>query len=201
MAIRVSQLESGMRVVTDTMPGLKSAALGVWVDVGARHETAATMGISHLLEHMAFKGTKTRTAKEIAEQIEAVGGYLNAYTGREQTAYFARVLKDDVALAVDILADILLNSTFDAEELAREKGVVIQEIGQAEDTPDDIIFDHLQSVAYPDQPIGRPILGRRSRARGDGRPHWREVLGHRRRAQRRSPASRALRGRRLSQER
>jgi predicted Zn-dependent peptidase len=148
-----------MRVVTDAMPLLKSASLGVWVNVGARFENEPNQGISHLLEHMAFKGTKRRTAKQIAEEIEAVGGYLNAYTGREQTAYYARVLKDNVPLAVDIIADILQHSTFDKEELAREKGVVVQEIGQAEDTPDDIIFDHLQSVAYPDQPLGRAILG------------------------------------------
>jgi predicted Zn-dependent peptidase len=148
-----------MRVVTDAMPRLKSASLGVWVDVGARFETEPNQGISHLLEHMAFKGTKRRTAKQIAEEIEAVGGYLNAYTGREQTAYYARVLKDNVPLAVDILADILQNSTFENDELVREKGVVVQEIGQAEDTPDDIIFDHLQAVAYPDQPLGRAILG------------------------------------------
>ena len=159
MAVRTTTLKNGFRVVTDAMPRLKSAALGVWVEVGARHETKPLQGISHLLEHMAFKGTRRRTAKQIAEEIEAVGGYLNAYTGREQTAYYARVLKDDVPLAVDIIADILLNSVFDKDELAREKGVVIQEIGQAEDTPDDIIFDHLQAVAYPDQPLGRAILG------------------------------------------
>lgn len=159
MAVKSTTLKSGLRVVTDAMPHLKSAALGVWVDVGARHETQSEQGISHLLEHMAFKGTKRRTAKQIAEQIENVGGYLNAYTGREQTAYYARVLKDDVPLAVDIVSDILQHSTFDKSELGREKGVVIQEIGQAEDTPDDIIFDHLQSVAYPDQPLGRAILG------------------------------------------
>ena len=112
-----------------------------------------------MLEHMAFKGTTRRTARQIAEEIERVGGYINAYTAREQTAYYARVLKNDVPLAVDILADILQDSVFDADELAREQGVVIQEIGQAEDTPDDIIFDHLQTTAFPDQPLGRPILG------------------------------------------
>ena len=117
------------------------------------------MGVSHMLEHMAFKGTRRRSAREIAEEIEAVGGFLNAYTSREQTAFHARMLKADVPLALDILADILTEPTFDPVELDRERQVVLQEIGQARDTPDDIIFDYLQSVAYPDQPMGWPILG------------------------------------------
>ena len=155
----VSKLENGLTIITDPMPHLESAAVGVWVGAGARNETQGTNGIAHMLEHMAFKGTTRRNARAIAEEIECVGGFINAYTGREQTAYYARVLKDDVPLAVDILADILQDSIFDDEELSREKGVVIQEIGQAEDTPDDIIFDHLQTQAFPDQPLGRPILG------------------------------------------
>jgi predicted Zn-dependent peptidase len=155
----ITKLPNGLTVITDPMAHLETAAVGIWVDAGARNETEATNGIAHMLEHMAFKGTKRRSARAIAEEIERVGGFINAYTGREQTAYYARVLKDDVALAVDILADILQDSVFDNEELAREKGVVIQEIGQAEDTPDDIIFDHLQSQAFPEQPLGRPILG------------------------------------------
>ena len=159
MNVEISKLSSGLTVVTDPMPQLESAAIGVWVDCGARHETAPVMGVSHMLEHMAFKGTERRSARAIAEEIEAVGGYLNAYTSREQTAYHARVLKADVPLAVDLLADILTNSTFDPGELERERQVVLQEIGQANDTPDDIVFDHLQSAAYPNQPMGWPILG------------------------------------------
>lgn len=155
----ITKLDNGLTVITDPMPHIETAAVGVWVDAGARNETKSTNGIAHMLEHMAFKGTTKRSARGIAEEIERVGGFINAYTAREQTAYYARVLKDDVALAVDILADILQDSVFDNEELTREKGVVIQEIGQAEDTPDDIIFDHLQSEAFPDQPLGRPILG------------------------------------------
>lgn len=166
MSIKITTLDNGLRVVSDAMPRLKSASVGVWVDVGARHETASAHGISHMLEHMAFKGTARRSARHIAEEIEAVGGYLNAYTSREQTVFYARVLKGDIPLAVDILADILQNSVFDAEELAREQHVVIQEIGQAEDTPDDIIFDHLQEVAFPDQPLGRAILGTPQTVRG-----------------------------------
>ncbi len=159
MGVEITTLDNGLRVVSDAMPGLHTASVGVWVDAGARYETVDENGISHLLEHMAFKGTERRSARTIAEEIEAVGGHLNAYTSREQTAYYARVLSPDVPLAVDILADILQHSTFAEDELSRERQVVIQEIGQAEDTPDDIIYDLLQAVAYPEQPLGRPILG------------------------------------------
>ena len=159
MTPKITKLANGLTVITDPMPHLETASLGVWVDAGARNETEATNGIAHMLEHMAFKGTRRRSARGIAEEIERVGGFINAYTGREQTAYYIRMLKDDVPLGVDILADILQDSVFDDEELAREKGVVIQEIGQTQDTPDDLIFDHLQATAYPDQSLGRPILG------------------------------------------
>jgi predicted Zn-dependent peptidase len=141
------------------MANLESAALGVWVGTGSRDELPAEMGISHMLEHMAFKGTTSRSARQIAEEIEAAGGYLNAYTSREQTAFHARILKNDVTLALDIIADILVNPTYEASELERERQVVLQELGQARDTPDDIIFDHLQNVIYQNQPLGWPILG------------------------------------------
>lgn len=166
MDLKVSTLENGMRIISDPMPHLETAAVGVWVDTGARHETPAENGISHVLEHMAFKGTETRSALDIAESIEAVGGHLNAYTSRDQTAYFARVLKNDVPLATDLLSDILQNSTFDPEELTREKEVIVQEIGQTNDTPDDIIFDHLQETAFPEQSFGRSILGTSELVRG-----------------------------------
>lgn len=159
MNVEITRLPNGLTVATDPMPQLESASLGVWVNCGARHESEARMGISHMLEHMAFKGTERRTARGIAEEIEAVGGALNAYTSREQTAFHARVLQADVPLAVDILADILTHPTFDAAELERERQVVLQEIGQARDTPDDIIFDDLQAAVYPGQPMGWPILG------------------------------------------
>ncbi len=159
MTIEISKLSNGLTVITDPMANLESAALGVWVSTGSRNELPPEMGLSHMLEHMAFKGTATRSARQIAEEIEAVGGYLNAYTSREQTAFHARVLKNDVALALDLVADILVNSTFVAEELERERQVVLQELGQARDTPDDIIFDHLQNVIYKDQPLGWAILG------------------------------------------
>ena len=159
MTIEISSLSNGLTVVSDPMANLESAALGVWVSTGSRNEMPSEMGLSHMLEHMAFKGTKSRSARQIAEEIEAVGGYLNAYTSREQTAFHARILKNDVALALDIVADILANPIFAAEELERERQVVLQELGQARDTPDDIVFDHLQSVIYQGQPLGWPILG------------------------------------------
>lgn len=159
MSVTVTTLANGLRVVTDTMPHVESAALGVWIGSGTRSEAAERNGVAHFLEHMLFKGTPRRSARAIAEEIEAVGGSMNAYTGRETTAFHASVLKDDVPLAVDVIADILQHSLFDETELARERTVVLQEIGQAQDTPDDIIFDHFQAVAYPGQALGRPVLG------------------------------------------
>jgi predicted Zn-dependent peptidase len=159
MSLEITRLPSGLTVVTDAMTHLQSASLGVWVGAGCRDEHVDEQGISHLLEHMAFKGTKSRTARQIAEEIEAVGGDLNAATSVESTAYYARVLRADVPLALEVLADILTNPTFEPEELAREKNVIVQEIGAVEDTPDDLIFEYLQGITFPDQPIGRSILG------------------------------------------
>src|SRR5215471_19139726 len=144
MTTQLSTLTNGLRVATDRIETVDTVSLGIWVDVGTRHEPAEINGVAHLLEHMAFKGTDRRSALAIAEEIEAVGGHLNAYTSREHTAYYAKVLKEDVPLAVDILSDILQHSVFDATELDRERAVVLQEIGQAIDTPDDIIFDFFQ---------------------------------------------------------
>ncbi|MEO1066245.1 MAG: pitrilysin family protein [Pseudomonadota bacterium] len=159
MDVQTTRLPNGLTVVTDRMAHLKSAALGVWVNAGSRSETVSQHGLAHLLEHMAFKGTKTRSALQIAEEIEAVGGELNAATSIESTAYYARVLSENVPLAVDILSDILQNATIDAEELGKEQHVILQEIGAAHDTPEDLVFDRFQETAYPDQAIGRPILG------------------------------------------
>ena len=159
MTIQLHTLSNGFRIVTEDMPGLKSASIGIWVQAGGRHDRVDQSGIAHFLEHMAFKGTKTRSALQIAETIEDVGGYINAYTSREMTAYYARVLEDDVALGLDVISDILLNPVFDPAEIEVERGVILQEIGQALDTPDDIIFDWLHEVAYPDQALGRTILG------------------------------------------
>src|SRR6185312_15286554 len=160
MTVRLSTLPNGLRVATDRIETVDTVSLGLWVDVGTRHEAPEINGAAHFLEHMAFKGTERRSARAIAEEIEAVGGHLNAYTSRESTAYYAKVLKEDLPLALDILADILQHSAFEPEELERERTVILQEIGQANDTPDDIIFDLFQERAFPDQAMGRPVLGR-----------------------------------------
>lgn len=152
-------MKNGLRIVTDYIGHVETVSLGAWIGIGARHEEKEINGISHVLEHMAFKGTKKRSALEISMAIENVGGYLNAYTSRESTAYYARVLKDDAPIAVDIIADILQNSLFAPEELEKEKQVILQEIGQTLDTPDDVVFDYFQDVCFPNQPIGRSILG------------------------------------------
>ncbi len=159
------------------MPGLASASVGVWVGAGARHEAPEQNGIAHFLEHMAFKGTDRRSALQIAEAIEDVGGYINAYTSREVTAYYARVLENDVPLAMDVISDILLNPTFDQAEIETERGVILQEIGQALDTPDDVIFDWLQERAYPEQPLGRTILGPSERVSAFGREDLSRFIG------------------------
>ncbi len=169
MTVELHTLSNGFRIVTEQMPGLQSASIGVWVNAGCRHERIEQNGIAHFLEHMAFKGTERRTPLQIAEEIEDVGGYINAYTSREMTAYYARVLANDVPLALDVIADILLNPVFDEAEIEVERGVILQEIGQALDTPDDIVFDWLQEVAYPEQPLGRTILGPSERVRSFSR--------------------------------
>jgi predicted Zn-dependent peptidase len=159
MGVELTKLPSGLTVVTDSMPHLQSASLGVWVGAGSRDEQPDEHGISHLLEHMAFKGTTKRNARQIAETIEAVGGDLNAATSVETTAYYARVLKLDVHLAIDVLSDILADPSFDQSELKREQNVIVQEIGATEDAPDDLVFERLNETAFPDQPVGRSILG------------------------------------------
>ncbi len=158
-AIQLTRLPSGLTVVTERMERVETVSFGAYVATGSRNERTEENGVSHFLEHMAFKGTERRTAAQIAEEIEAVGGHINAYTAREQTAYYVKVLKEDTALAADIIGDILTHSTFEPEELERERGVILQEIGQANDTPDDIIFDHFQEAAFPSQPLGRSVLG------------------------------------------
>ncbi len=175
MSIEVTELISGLRVVSDVMDTVESVSLGAWVEVGTRDEDARINGMSHLLEHLAFKGTERRDAKEIAEEIEAVGGQLNAYTAREHTAYYAKILKQDLELAVDIIADILQHSVMDGDELAREQDVIVQEINQSHDTPDDVVFDLFQETAFPGQALGRPVLGSAALIRDMGRD---AVLGY-----------------------
>lgn len=159
MSTNITTLANGLRVATHAMDHLETVSLGLWVGAGARHERPEQHGISHLLEHMAFKGTASRTAKAIAEEIEQVGGELNAATGLDSTAYYARILKGDEGVALEILADILLNSSFAEAELEKEREVIQQEIAAANDSPDDLAFDLLHAAAFPDQPLGRNILG------------------------------------------
>ena len=159
MSVQVSRLANGLRVATHTMPHLGTVALGLWVASGARHEATREHGISHLLEHMAFKGTARRSALQIAEEIEQVGGELNAATSLDTTYYYARVMKDDVEVAIDILADIIQSPRYSQEELERERDVILQEIASCNDSPDDIVYDLIQDAAFTGQPIGRPILG------------------------------------------
>ncbi len=177
MSLNQHRLSNGFRIVTEHMPGLASASIGIWVTAGGRHETPAQNGIAHFLEHMAFKGTNKRTSLQIAEAIEDVGGYINAYTSREVTAYYVRVLENDVALGLDVIADILRNPILDPNEIEVERGVILQEIGQALDTPDDVIFDWLQEKAYPDQPIGRTILGPAERVQNFSRDDLQSFIG------------------------
>ena len=157
--VRITTLPSGLTVVTERMERVETVSLGAYVGTGTRYEQAEENGVSHFLEHMAFKGTERRSAAAIAEAIEDVGGHINAYTSREQTAYYVKLLKEDLPLGADIIGDILCHSTFEAAEFERERGVILQEIGQANDTPDDIVFDHFQAAAYRDQAMGWPTLG------------------------------------------
>ena len=179
MTVELHRLTNGVRVVTEHMPGLQSASLGIWIAAGGRHERAEQNGIAHFLEHMAFKGTGTRSALQIAEAIEDVGGYINAYTSREMTTFYARVLAEHTDLALDVLSDIVLNPAFDPGEIEIERHVILQEIGQVLDTPDDIIFDWLQETAFPDQPLGRPILGPASRVERFSRKDLSGFVGER----------------------
>ncbi|MDE1901451.1 MAG: insulinase family protein [Alphaproteobacteria bacterium] len=159
MAVEITTLENGLRIATDTMPDAESVVVGAWVGVGTRHEKAKANGVAHLVEHMMFKGTKKRSAYELSAAIENKGGSVNAYTTREETAYYARVLPEETANAVDIIADMLRHSVFDAGELDRERQVIIQEIGRSLDTPEDYADDLFYECALPGQKIGRPVLG------------------------------------------
>jgi predicted Zn-dependent peptidase len=165
MSVETTELSNGLRVATHRMPHLETASLGVWVNTGARAELPDEHGVAHMLEHMAFKGTPRRAALAIAEEIEAVGGSINASTSFESTDYTARVLKDDAALALDIISDIVQNPLFAETELKREKDVVLQEIASVQDSPEDLVFELLQEIAFPAQPLGRPVLGAASSVR------------------------------------
>ncbi len=160
MSIKTTTLDSGLRIITDTVPEMETVAVGAWADVGTRNEDLKHNGVAHMVEHMLFNGTPTRSARQIAEAIEDVGGQINAYTSREITAYYIHLLKNDLPLAMDILSDIIQRPTFPDHELEKERGVIIQEINMTNDTPDDVVFDQYQATAYPGQSLGAPILGR-----------------------------------------
>jgi len=163
MSVRKTELENGITVLSQDYAHLETIALGVWTKAGARDEREEENGIAHMLEHMAFKGTEKRSARQIVEEIEAAGGDLNAATSMESTTYNARVLKDDWTTALDVLGDIVCNPLFDDKELERERDVVLQEIAAANDTPDEVVYDLGHEIAFPDQAVGRAILGTQER--------------------------------------
>ena len=152
-------LDSGIRVVTEKIPYVRSVSLGLWTDVGSRDENDEQNGISHFLEHMVFKGTRTRSVRDIAQSLESLGGYLNAFTTKEQTCFYARVLDMHVGEAMDVLADLVQHGTFKPEEIEREKLVVIEELKNTEDDPEDIIHDYFDKALFPKHPLGFPIIG------------------------------------------
>jgi predicted Zn-dependent peptidase len=176
VSVELSRLANGLTVVSDAMADVETVSLGIWIGAGSRSENLLEHGVAHFLEHMAFKGTTRRSAQDIAEEIEAVGGELNAATGIDSTAYYARVLRQDLGLALDILSDIILAPRFDRAELGRERDVILQEIASAQDSPEDMVFDLVQTTAFPDQPAGRPILGTSESVRGFRSTHLKTYL-------------------------
>ena len=159
MSADITTLSNGITVASLTMPGAHSVNIGIWIKAGARDELSSEHGIAHMLEHMAFKGTATRNAKDIAVEVESVGGSMNAYTAREETAYYIRILPEHMTLAVDVLFDILTQSSLPEDEIERERGVILQEIGQCLDTPDDVVFENFSQAAFDNHTIGKSILG------------------------------------------
>jgi len=157
--MQATRLANGVRVLSEPLPDLTSTTVGIWVENGSRYERAEQAGISHFLEHLFFKGTARRSAAQIAQEIDAVGGVLNAFTGKEYTCYYAKVLREHLPLALDLLADIFTQSTFAAEEIERERSVIVQEISQVEDTPDDYVHELFNLAFWPGHPLSRPIAG------------------------------------------
>jgi predicted Zn-dependent peptidase len=182
--IRKSVLSNGVRLLTESMPTMVSSTIGIWVENGSRYETPAENGTSHFIEHLLFKGTTTRTAAQIAEEVDAVGGVLNAFTGKEYTCYYAKVLGQDLDMTTDLLADIFLDSTFNADEMERERQVVLQEISQAEDTPDDFIHDLFTENFWKGHPLAAPIFGTTETVNGINREHLRSFMTARYRSER-----------------
>jgi predicted Zn-dependent peptidase len=177
--MRSTRLPNGVRILSEELPSLGSVTIGIWVENGSRYERVDQAGISHFLEHLFFKGTERRTAAQIAEEIDAVGGVLNAFTGKEYTCYYAKVLSEHLPLALDLLADLFTHSTFAADEIDRERTVVIQEISQVEDTPDDYIHDLFNLRFWPGHPLSRPIAGTAESVGKFGREDFVDFLHHR----------------------
>jgi predicted Zn-dependent peptidase len=165
--------------VSDAAPDLRSVTVGIWVENGSRYESEDQAGISHFLEHLFFKGTERRTALDIAQEVEALGGVLNAFTGKEQTCYYAKVLPEHLPIALDVLGDVFAHSTFPDEEIERERTVIAQEIMQVEDTPEEHVHDLFGMAFWPGHPLARPIAGSVESIRGFGRPQFLEFLGQR----------------------
>ncbi len=169
-------LSNGIRVISEEIPGVRSVSIGVWVDVGSRDEDESDNGIAHFIEHMAFKGTRKRSVRDIAQSLESVGGYLNAFTGKEHTCFYARVLDEFAPLAIEVLSDIVLNATFPEKEIEKEKGVVIEELKNAEDDPDDIIHDYFEKAIFGEHPMGFPVIGTEKNLRSFRRTQLRKYL-------------------------
>ncbi|NNE70481.1 MAG: insulinase family protein [Rhodothermales bacterium] len=172
-------LDNGVRVVTESIPSVRSVSVGVWIDTGSRDETAEESGISHFIEHMVFKGTEKRRMHQIAQRMEAVGGYLNAFTAKEYTCYYARALDEYLARAVDTVCDLVLSPSFPERELGKEKDVVVEEMRMYEDAPEELIFDRFESALYPNHPMGRPVIGFEETVRAFTRPQLLSYVGRR----------------------
>ncbi|MFQ5521281.1 MAG: M16 family metallopeptidase, partial [Candidatus Methylomirabilia bacterium] len=172
---RKSVLANGIRVITERMSHVRSVAVGIWVDTGSRNEPESRGGISHFVEHLVFKGTSSRSAAEIARTLDSVGGQMDAFTAKEHTCFYVSVLDEHLPLAVDLLTDILLHPLFSAEDIEREKSVILQEIKMVEDTPDDLVHDLFAAQIWADHPLGRPILGSREEVQGFSRE---TILAH-----------------------
>lgn len=177
--LQKSTLKNGIRVITERMPGLHSATIGFWVQNGSRHEKVKLNGISHFIEHMLFKGTRNRSSLDIAKEIDSVGGVLNAFTGREFSCYYAKVLGDKLPQAIDLLSDLVLNSVFDKSEIEKERRVILQELSMVEDTPDDQVHDLFCESIWHSHPLGRPVLGTRETVKNISRTDLLQMLGER----------------------
>ena len=163
--INKTVLENGLTILSENIPAYRSVSVGVWIKTGSRYENASDMGLVHFIEHMLFKGTKNRTALQIAKELEELGGSLNAFTGKEETCFYAHILDSHLKKGIEVLADMVCNSLFDEKDIEMEKQVVLEEINSVKDTPEEYIFDIFQEKVFPNQPLGFPILGENKNVR------------------------------------